>query len=91
MVLVQVLDRDEIAPADEGMTRLLDMETGRSVNVALDMSLLAAYRRKVAAFFGGVEEFCLKNRIEYLRTSTIVPFEDVVLKYLRQGAHLHSR
>lgn len=91
VVLVQVLDRDEIAPAEEGMTRLSDMETGRSVNVAVDMPLLAAYRRKVAAFFGGVEEFCLKNRIEYLRTSTIVPFEDVVLKYLRQGAHLHSR
>jgi hypothetical protein len=33
----------------------------------------------------------LKAGIEYLRTSTIVPFDDLVLKYLRQGAHLHTR
>ena len=91
VVLLQILDRDEIAPREEGMARLADMETGRSVNVALDGQLLAAYRKKVSGFFGGVEDFCLKNRIEYLRTSTVVPFEDVVLKYLRQGAHLHSR
>ena len=91
VVLVQVLDREEIAPADEGMSRLADMETGRMVNVAIDARLLAAYRKKVAGFLGSLEEFCLGNRIEYLRTSTVVPFEDVVLKYLRQGAHLHSR
>jgi uncharacterized protein (DUF58 family) len=91
VVLVQVLDREEISPADEGMSRLSDMETGRTVNVAIDARLRAAYRKKVAGFLGGVEEFCLANRIEYLRTSTVVPFEDVVLKYLRQGAHLHSR
>jgi uncharacterized protein (DUF58 family) len=91
LVLVHILDRDEIAPREQGMARLADMETGRTVNVAIDGQLLAAYRRKVAGFFGGVEDFCLKNRIEYLRTSTVVPFEDVVLKYMRQGAHLHSR
>ncbi len=91
MVLVQVLDRDEIAPGEEGLVRFADMETGRTLSVAVDAPLLDAYRRKAAAFFAGVEEFCLRNRIEYLRTGTVVPFEDVVLKYLRQGAHLHSR
>jgi uncharacterized protein (DUF58 family) len=91
VVLVQVLDRDEIAPGDEGLVRFADMETGRTLNVAVDAKLRAAYHRKAAGFFAGVEEFCLDNRIEYLRTSTVVPFEDVVLKYLRQGAHLHSR
>lgn len=91
VVLVQVLDREEIAPAEDGMSRLSDMETGRTVNVAIDAELRSAYRKKVTGFLGDVEEFCLGNRIEYLRTSTVVPFEDVVLKYLRQGAHLHSR
>jgi uncharacterized protein (DUF58 family) len=91
VVLVQVLDREEIAPREEGMARLTDMETGRRITAALDAPLLAAYRRKVARYFSALEEFCLDNRVEYLRTSTVVPFEDVVLKYLRQGAHLHSR
>ncbi len=91
VVLVQVLDRDEIAPGEEGLVRFADMETGRTLKLAVDAPLREAYRRKAAAFFAEVEEFCLRNRIEYLRTSTVVPFEDVVLKYLRQGAHLHSR
>lgn len=91
VVLVHVLDRDEIAPREEGTLRLTDMETGRELAVAVDKPMRATYRRRVTEFFGGVEEFCLKNRIEYLRTATIVPFEEVVLKYLRQGAHLHSR
>jgi hypothetical protein len=59
--------------------------------VYVDRPLLTAYRAKLTGFFGGVESFCLKNRIEYLRAATIVPFEDVVLRYLRQGAHLHAR
>jgi uncharacterized protein (DUF58 family) len=91
VVLVHVLDREEIAPREEGTLRLTDMETGRELPVAVDKPMLAAYRRRVTDFFSGVEEFCLRNRVEYLRTATIVPFEEVVLKYLRQGAHLHSR
>jgi len=91
VVLVHVLDREEIAPREEGTLRLTDMETGRELAVAVDKPTLAAYRRRVTDFFSGVEEFCLRNRVEYLRTATIVPFEEVVLKYLRQGAHLHSR
>ena len=91
VVLVHVLDREEISPAEQGALRLTDMETGQTLPVYVDRPLLAAYKAKLAGFFGGVESFCLKNGIEYLRAATIVPFEDVVLRYLRQGAHLHAR
>jgi len=91
VVLVHVLDRDEISPEEQGALRLSDMETGQTVSLSVDRPLLAAYRARVTGFFSEVESFCLKNRIEYLRTATIVPFEDVVLRYLRQGAHLHAR
>jgi len=91
VVLVHILDREEIGPGEQGALRMTDMETSRSLSLSVDQGLLAAYRAKVAGFFGDVEAFCLKNRIEYLRTATVVPFEDVVLRYLRQGAHLHAR
>ena len=90
IVLVHVLDREEIAPM-EGALRLTDMETGRALSVSVDRPLAAAYRRRVEAFFGSVESYCLANGVEYLRTATLVPFEEVVLRYLRQGAHLHYR
>ncbi|MGA2974136.1 MAG: DUF58 domain-containing protein [Spirochaetia bacterium] len=91
VVLVHVLDREEIAPREEGALRLTDMETGQVLAVSVDRALRTAYQKRVSGFFSDVEGFCLKNGIEYLRTATIVPFEEVVLRYLRQGAHLHSR
>jgi uncharacterized protein (DUF58 family) len=91
VVLVHVLDREEIGPAEQGALRLTDMETGQTLPLYVDRPLLAAYREKLGGFFEEVQSFCMRNRIEYLRTATIVPFEDVVLRYLRQGAHLHSR
>jgi uncharacterized protein (DUF58 family) len=91
VVLVQILDREEISPASGGTVRLTDMETGRMMKLTVDRSLLSAYRDRVGRFLSGLEAFSLKAGIEYLRTSTIIPFEDLVLKYLRQGAHLHAR
>ncbi len=91
VVLVHVLDREEIAPREDGALRLTDMETGRTLPLSVDKPLAAAYRRRLEAFLGAVERYCLSNGVEYLRTATLVPFEDVVLRYLRQGAHLHSR
>jgi uncharacterized protein (DUF58 family) len=91
VVLVHVLDREEIGPSEQGPLRLTDMETGQTLQLYVDRPLLAAYRARLTGFFGEVESFCLKNRIEYLRAATLVPFEDVVLRYLRQGAHLQTR
>ncbi len=91
VVLVHVLDREEISPGEEGALRLTDLETGQVLPLYVDRALLAAYRARVSGFFSEVESFCLRNQVEYLRAATIVPFEDVVLRYLRQGAHLHSR
>lgn len=91
VVLVHVLDREEIGPRELGALRFTDMETGRTLPLHVDRALLAAYRQKAAGFFAEVESFCLKNGVEYLRAATVVPFEDVVLRYLRQGTHLHAR
>lgn len=91
VVLLQVLDGEEIEPAGSGPLRLREAETGRSLRLTLDPALAAAYRRRLRAWLDGIEAFCLARRIEYLRTSTVVPFEDVVLRYLRQGMHLGRR
>jgi uncharacterized protein (DUF58 family) len=91
VVLVHVLDQEEISPMEQGALRLTDLETGQVLPLNVDRQLLVAYRARVAGFFADVESFCMKNRIEYLRVATVVPFEDAVLRYLRQGMHLHSR
>jgi hypothetical protein len=91
VVLVQVLDQEEIAPAASGPSRLVDRESGATLRLTVDEPVLAAYRERLAAFHGSVETYCLRSGVEYLRAGTMVPFEDLVLRYLRQGAHLHAR
>ena len=53
-----------------------------------DEALRAAYRRRLERRLDEVERFCRRQGIEYLRASTAIAFEDIVLKCLRQGAHL---
>ena len=89
VVLIQVLDEEELEPTVRGAAALTDSESGRTERVTVDEELLALYRRNVAKYFAELEEFCLTHGIEYLRTTTDVPFEDLILKYLRQGMYLH--
>jgi hypothetical protein len=89
IMLIQLLSEQEIEPDFTGPLRLIDSETDTEVRTTVDKSLLTAYRKRLRSFLTGVELFCLNRGIEYLRSSTIVPFEDLVLKYLRQGMHFH--
>ena len=40
-------------------------------------------RAQVQAFCGGLQQMASKFNLDYVRASTAVPFEDVVLKSLR--------
>jgi uncharacterized protein (DUF58 family) len=89
VVLIQILDEEEIEPKLSGAYRLIDSENGSRERVTVDAALLAIYQSKVEQFFREIEDFTLSPGIEYLRTSNHIPIEDLVLKYLRQGMHLH--
>ena len=89
VVLVQVLDETELVPEASGDLKLVDMETGKNIRVSFDESTREVYRKELGTYFREIEDFCLGRGIEYLRISTRVPFEDLILKYLRQGLHLH--
>lgn len=89
VVMVQLVDESEIEPREEGVLKLVDIETGSAKRVTLDKEMLEVYRGKINEYFWRIEKFCLDHQIEYLRASTIIPFEDLILKYLRQGNYLH--
>jgi uncharacterized protein (DUF58 family) len=88
VLLLQILDEEEVRPGYTGPVRLRDLETAREQRLTIDELLLTRYRERVQAWCRHIEEFCLKSQIEYLRTSTLIPFEDLILKYLRHGIHL---
>jgi hypothetical protein len=51
----------------------------------VDGPALRAYLRTRDRYLTELEQFCLRHRIEYLRTTTATPFTDLILRYLRVG------
>lgn len=86
--LIHVVSEDEVSPTVRGEARLVDVETGAASEVTVDGYALEAYTRARDAYFAGVERFCVQHQIDYLRTATTIPFEDLVLRYLRMGGLL---
>ncbi len=88
VLLLQILDDEELRPTYTGLVRLRDVETNQEQRLTIDELLLSRYRERVQQWCSHIEDFCLKSQIEYLRASTLIPFEDLILKYLRHGIHL---
>lgn len=89
IMLIQVMDEEELDPRFKGPFRLIDGETEDETELTVEPDTLAQYKARLGAFFGEIEEFCLSHDIEYLRTSTRIPFEDVIFSYLRRGVFVH--
>ncbi len=88
VLVLHVVAEEELSPRLAGDLVLVDAEGGDSRQVSIDKSALDEYQRRLAAHFDEAERFCLRHGIDYLRTSTAVPFEDVVLRHLRRGGFL---
>ena len=83
VVLLHVLDQEEVQPTLTGDLRLLDSETGEAREVSISPHLLAQYHTQLQAFCGDLQQTAARYGMDYVRTSTAVPFEDVILKFLR--------
>ncbi|HYM69445.1 MAG TPA: DUF58 domain-containing protein [bacterium] len=83
--LIQILADEEIAPPLAGDLRLVDVETGRAVEITVDAEALRAYAEARDAYLLDVERFCFRHGIDYVRTASSVPADALVLRYLRQA------
>jgi len=82
---LHVLSEEEIHPTLAGDLRIIDSETSQAKEMSVNPQLLERYRHTLDLFCEDIETFCHRYGIDYLRTSTALPFEDLVLKYMRQG------
>ncbi|MBC8103732.1 MAG: DUF58 domain-containing protein [Cytophagales bacterium] len=83
VVLLQILDPEEVEPTFLGDLRLVDAETGESREVSVTPQVLARYRNALDSFCGQLSETANRHGMDYLRTTTDAPFEDLLLKTLR--------
>lgn len=84
VLVVHIIDPREADPEARGDLALVDVEDGRERKLFLDAELVRRYRLEVAGYFQEIETVCAGRGIDYLRTSTAVPFEEFVLQTLRQ-------
>jgi uncharacterized protein (DUF58 family) len=86
---LQVLDEAEIDPAlagnVEGDLQLVDTETRATYDIMADSSLMESYRTQFNEFVAGVEQNCRRRAIGFIQTTTALPFEDLVLRVLRDS------
>ncbi|MBI3976194.1 MAG: DUF58 domain-containing protein [Armatimonadetes bacterium] len=85
LFVIHILSEEDLAPPFAGDLRLIDSESGAGMEVTVDGPALRAYLRARDRYLADLEQFCLRHRIEYLRTTTAVPFPDLILRYLRVG------
>jgi uncharacterized protein (DUF58 family) len=80
---IHILSQEEVSPPYTGDLKFTDIEDGDEAEVTISAPLLERYQKTLAAFRGTVSQFCTKRGMNYLFTSNQVPFEKLVLGYLR--------
>jgi uncharacterized protein (DUF58 family) len=82
--VIQVLSQEEIEPEIVGDLKLIDIEDEDMAEITVSGPLLKRYKQNLAAYRAALHEFCTRRGICYLFTSNQVPFDRLVLTYLRQ-------
>lgn len=82
--LIHVLSQQEIEPDLMGDLKLIDVEDFDEAEVTVGGPLIRKYKQNLAAYRAGLQDWCLKRGVTYLFTSNQVPFDKLVLTYLRQ-------
>jgi uncharacterized protein (DUF58 family) len=82
--VIQILSKEEIEPDVVGDLKLTDIEDGDVAEITVSGPLLKRYKQNLAAYRTALHEFCARRGVTYLFTSNQVPFDRLVLTYLRQ-------
>lgn len=90
IVLLQILDPKEVEPDLLGDLRLVDAETGEAREISITPNLLGKYKARFEEFCDGLDSLANRHGMDYIRTTTDAPFEDLLLKTLRNSTILRG-
>jgi uncharacterized protein (DUF58 family) len=81
---VQVLSPQEIDPDLQGDLKLVDMEDADQAEVSITQPLMKQYKANLNAYCLALKDYITRRGGTYLFASTAVPFDTLVLNYLRE-------
>jgi uncharacterized protein (DUF58 family) len=82
--VIQILSQEETDPEILGDLKLIDVEDSDEAEITVSGALIERYKKNLAAYQLSVQNYCNRRGITYLFTSNQVPFDRLVLTYLRQ-------
>jgi uncharacterized protein (DUF58 family) len=86
--MIHIIDVKEARPQLLGDLTLVDMETGRTRPVTINEGRLKRYRKLFNTFCEELERYCIQKEIRFIRTTTQLPFDELILKMFRMGGFL---
>lgn len=81
---IQVLAPEEIDPTLQGDLKLIDIEDSDPAEVSITGALIKRYKANLNAYCLGLKDYITRRGGTYLFSSTAVPFDTLVLNYLRE-------
>jgi uncharacterized protein (DUF58 family) len=84
IVVLQVLAPEEVQPPMSGDLTLIDRETGSEVPITLNQEAVERYRRRLAEWTAGIEQFCGRHEIVFQRLLSDERLEHVIFDTLRR-------
>ena len=84
---VQLLAPQELDPAKGGIVgdlRLQDVEDNDMTEVSVSAALVKRYKANLRAYCTHLRKLCMQRDIAHIVGSTAVPFDTMVLRYLRE-------
>jgi hypothetical protein len=78
------LSPQEIDPDLQGDLKLRDMEDDDMAEVSITQPLIKRYKENLNAYCLSLKDYLTRRGGTYLFTSTAVPFDTLVLNYLRE-------
>ena len=64
--------------------KLVDVEDEDTAEITVSGPLLKRYKQNLAAYQASLHEFCTRRGVTFIFTSNQVPFDRLVLTYLRR-------
>lgn len=84
IVVLHVLAPEEVEPPMSGDLTLIDRESGVEVPITLNQEAVERYRRRFAEWSAGIEHFCGRHQVNYLRLLSDERLEHVLFDTLRR-------
>lgn len=88
VLVLHLLAPQELNPTLTGDIQLRDVESGHTIDVSIDGTVLASYHERLNSWLADVSAFCRKRGIAYQFVDSATSLEGLLLERLRQSGVL---